>query len=62
MKRMKRTTVMLAIACLPALVQAQAGGDSKKDARYEFPELQNKAVPGSPILSQPAWCREVPVL
>lgn len=51
---MKKTVLMLAVASLPALAHAQSGGVSKRAAKYQYPELHNKAVPGSPILSQPA--------
>lgn len=50
---MKQISLVLVMAILPALMQAQTGGLAQKAPEYDFPQLHNKPVPGSPILSQP---------
>lgn len=51
---MKKHLVVLAAAFLPDLLHAQHGGAAASTkTKLELPQLQNKAIPGSPVLAQP---------
>lgn len=50
---MKKILTAFTIICFPALLHAQHDAVSQKTVKYGFKELENKAIPGSPILDQP---------